>query len=82
VGELARAIWLLLEGAISQILIHGDRGYSAAASDAAKTLVRFQVSYGSSASLADMALYRANAVKRRNVAAGQAGSSSNLRCPS
>lgn len=39
-GELARAIWLLLEGAISLILVHGDRGYSAAASDAAKTLVR------------------------------------------
>jgi AcrR family transcriptional regulator len=39
-GELARAIWLLLEGAISLILIHGGRGYSTAASDAAKTLVR------------------------------------------
>jgi AcrR family transcriptional regulator len=39
-GELARAIWLLSEGAISLILVHGDRGYSAAASDAAKTLVR------------------------------------------
>ena len=39
-GELARAIWLLSEGAISLILIHGDRGYSAAASDAANTLVR------------------------------------------
>jgi AcrR family transcriptional regulator len=38
--ELARAIWLLSEGAISLILVHGDRGYSAAASDAAKTLVR------------------------------------------
>jgi AcrR family transcriptional regulator len=39
-GELARAIWLLSEGAISLILIHGDRGYSAAAADAASTLVR------------------------------------------
>jgi AcrR family transcriptional regulator len=38
--ELARAIWLLSEGAISLILVHGDRGYSAAASDAAKALVR------------------------------------------
>ena len=38
--ELARAIWLLTEGAISLILIHGDRGYSAAASDAAITLIR------------------------------------------
>lgn len=37
---LARAIWLLSEGAISLILIHGDRGYSAAASQAARTLVR------------------------------------------
>jgi hypothetical protein len=39
-GELARAIWLLSEGAISLILVHGDRGYAAAASEAAKTLVR------------------------------------------
>lgn len=39
-NELARAVWLLSEGAISLILIHGDRGYSAAASDAAITLVR------------------------------------------
>ena len=38
--ELARAIWLLTEGAISLILIHGDRGYSTAASEAGKTLVR------------------------------------------
>jgi hypothetical protein len=37
--RLARAIWLLSEGAISLILIHGDRGYSAAASDAARALV-------------------------------------------
>jgi len=39
-GELARAIWLLLEGAISLILVHGNRGYSTAASNAAKTLAR------------------------------------------
>jgi AcrR family transcriptional regulator len=38
--ELARAIWLLSEGAISLILVHGDRGYSAAAADAAAALVR------------------------------------------
>jgi AcrR family transcriptional regulator len=37
--ELARAIWLLSEGAISLILVHGDRGYSTAASEAARTLV-------------------------------------------
>jgi AcrR family transcriptional regulator len=39
-NELARAVWLLSEGAISLILIHGDRGYSVAASEAAITLVR------------------------------------------
>ncbi len=38
--QLARAIWLLSEGAISLILVHGDRGYSAAASQAANVLVR------------------------------------------
>jgi len=38
--QLARAIWLLSEGAISLMLIHGDRGYAAAASDAAVSLVR------------------------------------------
>ena len=37
--ELARAIWLLSEGAISLILVHGDHGYSTAASEAAMTLV-------------------------------------------
>jgi AcrR family transcriptional regulator len=42
-GALAREIWLLSEGAISLILVHGDRGYSAAASHAAKTLVRHHV---------------------------------------
>lgn len=39
-NELARAVWLLSEGAVSLILVHGDRGYSAAASEAAVTLVR------------------------------------------
>ena len=38
--ELARAVWLLSEGAISLILVHGDRGYSAAASQAAILLVQ------------------------------------------
>ena len=38
--ELARAVWLLSEGAIALILVHGDRGYSAAASEAAIALVR------------------------------------------
>ena len=45
--KLARAIWLLSEGAISLILVHGDRGYSAAAVEAATTLVRSHlVTYG------------------------------------
>ncbi|WP_249140716.1 TetR/AcrR family transcriptional regulator [Bradyrhizobium arachidis] len=43
-NELARAVWLLSEGAISLILIHGDRGYSDAASEAAITLVRHHLS--------------------------------------
>jgi AcrR family transcriptional regulator len=38
--ELAREIWLLSEGAISLILVHGDRGYASAAAKAAKRLVR------------------------------------------
>ena len=42
-GELARAIWLLSEGAISLILVHGDRGYSAAAANAARALVQLHV---------------------------------------
>jgi AcrR family transcriptional regulator len=37
--ERAREIWLLSEGAISMILIHGDRSYAAAAARAAKTLI-------------------------------------------
>jgi AcrR family transcriptional regulator len=38
--ECAREIWLLSEGAISLILVHGDRSYAAAAAHAAKRLVR------------------------------------------
>jgi AcrR family transcriptional regulator len=38
-AELAREIWLLSEGAISLILVHGDRGYSAAAARAAQALL-------------------------------------------
>lgn len=38
-AELARAIWLLSEGAVSLILVHGDQGYSAAASEAAMKLL-------------------------------------------
>ncbi|WFU33768.1 helix-turn-helix domain containing protein [Bradyrhizobium brasilense] len=36
----AREIWLLSEGAISLMLVHGDRTYAAAAADAAKRLLR------------------------------------------
>src|SRR6516165_4976481 len=39
-AELSRAIWLLSEGAVSLILVHGDQGYSVAASEAAATLLR------------------------------------------
>jgi AcrR family transcriptional regulator len=38
--ERAREIWLLSEGAISMILVHGDRSYAAAAAEAAKKLIR------------------------------------------
>ena len=38
-AEIAREIWLLSEGAISLILVHGDRGYSAAAARAAQKLL-------------------------------------------
>lgn len=38
--DRAREIWLLSEGAISLILVHGDRGYAAAAAKAAKRLIR------------------------------------------
>jgi AcrR family transcriptional regulator len=43
--ELARAVWLLSEGAISLILVHGDRGYSSSASEAAKTLVEHHLKH-------------------------------------
>ena len=39
-AEVAREIWLLSEGAISLILVHGDRGYAAAAAQAARKLLR------------------------------------------
>jgi AcrR family transcriptional regulator len=38
--EHAREITLLMEGAVSLMLIHGDRGYARAAAQAAKKLVR------------------------------------------
>jgi AcrR family transcriptional regulator len=38
--ETAREIWLLSEGAISMILVHGDRAYAAAAAAAARKLIR------------------------------------------
>jgi hypothetical protein len=37
--DIAREIWLLSEGAISLMLVHGDRAYAAAAARAAKTLL-------------------------------------------
>jgi AcrR family transcriptional regulator len=40
--KLAREIWLLSEGAIALILIHGDRSYAAAAAEAAKKLIRLE----------------------------------------
>ena len=38
--ECAREIWLLSEGAISSILVHGDRSYAASAAAAALKLLR------------------------------------------
>jgi AcrR family transcriptional regulator len=38
-AEVAREVWLLSEGAISLMLVHGDRGYAAAAARAAQTLL-------------------------------------------
>lgn len=38
--ERAREIWLLSEGAISLMLVHGDRRYAAAAAEAAKRLIQ------------------------------------------
>jgi hypothetical protein len=44
--ELAREIWLLSEGAISLMLVHGDRAYAAAAARAAKRLLHAKISSG------------------------------------
>jgi len=41
--ETAREIWLLSEGAISLILVHRDRSYAEAASQAAKKLIRYRI---------------------------------------
>ncbi len=38
--ERAREIWMLVEGAMVQILIHRDRSYAKAAAEAAKRLLR------------------------------------------
>jgi hypothetical protein len=38
--QCAREIWLLAEGAISLMLVHGDRRYAAAAAQAARKLLR------------------------------------------
>jgi hypothetical protein len=46
--ELAREIWLLSEGAIALILIHGDRNYAAAAAEAAKKLIRSESTFKTS----------------------------------
>jgi hypothetical protein len=40
--ECAREIWLLSEGSISLILVHGDRKYAAAAAQAARKLLRYK----------------------------------------
>ena len=42
----AREIWLLSEGAISLMLVHGDRAYAAAAARAAKRLLHGKMSSG------------------------------------
>ncbi len=39
-AETAREIWLLSEGAIALMLVHGDRGYAAAAARAARRLIK------------------------------------------
>jgi len=46
--ELAREIWLLSEGAISLMLVHGDRAYAAAAARAANRLLDNQLSQSAS----------------------------------
>jgi hypothetical protein len=40
--ELARELWILAEGAMILILIHGDRTYANAAAEAGKKLVAAQ----------------------------------------
>jgi hypothetical protein len=37
--DLARELWLLAEGAMVLILIHGDRSYARAAAEASKKLL-------------------------------------------
>jgi len=54
-AELARIVWLLSEGAISLILVHGDHGYSEAASDAAMALLRAHLEKHGPARRADAA---------------------------
>jgi AcrR family transcriptional regulator len=39
--ELAREVWLLIEGAMLMMLVHRDRGYALAAAKAANKLVQF-----------------------------------------
>jgi AcrR family transcriptional regulator len=46
--QRAREIWLLSEGAICLILIHGDRSYASAAADAAKKLIRSEPAFKTS----------------------------------
>ena len=41
--EVAREIWLLSEGAITMMLVHGDRRYASAAGRAAAKLLRFSL---------------------------------------
>jgi AcrR family transcriptional regulator len=49
--QLAREIWLLSEGAISLMLVHGDRAYAEAAARAAKRLLNGKSRLGASAAL-------------------------------
>jgi len=48
--ETAREIWLLSEGAISALLVHGDRRYAAAAGRAALTLLHAAAAKGTMSS--------------------------------
>lgn len=65
--ELARAIWLLSEGAISLILVHGDRGYAIAASEAAKVLVQHHLGRLRPSRAGALPHLRAHRDKRRDV---------------